>query len=55
MDKYGTARQATDDNIVLRRRFEFWLRLQTHSDYVILIALDNASHCYVYTFVAWLF
>ena len=40
MEKYGTARQATDDNIIRRMRFACWLTkaTDTHSEYVILIA-----------------
>ena len=39
MEKYGTVRQATDDNIIRRMRFEFWITkaIDTHSEYVILI------------------
>jgi len=51
VEKYGTAIEATDDNIILRRRFECWLKLQTHSEYVVLIAFDNAPYCYVYTYI----
>jgi hypothetical protein len=38
--KYGTDRQATDDNITRRTRFECWITkaTETHSEYVILIA-----------------
>jgi hypothetical protein len=38
--KYGTARQATDDNIIRRMRFACWVTkaTDTHSEYVILIA-----------------
>jgi hypothetical protein len=40
VEKYGTARQATDDNIILRMRFAFQVTkaTNTHSEYVILIA-----------------
>jgi hypothetical protein len=40
VEKYGTARQATDDNIILRMRFARWITkaTDTHSQYVILIA-----------------
>ena len=39
MEKYGTARQTTDDNIIRRMRFAFWIAkaTDTHSEYVILI------------------
>ena len=32
MEKYGTARQATDDNIKGRMRFAFWLIKATNAD-----------------------
>jgi len=37
MEKYGTARQSTDDNIVWHMRFACWTRraTKTHSQYVI--------------------
>ena len=40
MEKYGTARQATDDNITRRMRFACCITkaTDTHSEYVILIA-----------------
>ena len=41
MEKYGRARQATDDNITLRMRFACCITKATdttHSEYVILIA-----------------
>jgi len=39
--KYGTARQAIDDNIILRMRFACWIikATNTHSEYVILVTL----------------
>jgi hypothetical protein len=39
-EKYGTARQATDDNIIRRMRFACWITkaTDTHSENVILIA-----------------
>jgi hypothetical protein len=39
--KYGTARQATDDNIIRRMRFACWVTkaTDTHSEYVIVYAL----------------
>jgi hypothetical protein len=41
VEKYGTARQATDDNIIRRMRCVCWITkaTDTHSEYVILIAL----------------
>ena len=43
MEKYGTAGQATDDNIIRRMRFALWITkaTDTHSQYVILIALPQ--------------
>jgi hypothetical protein len=40
VEKRGTARQATDDNIIRRMRFACWITkaTDTHSDYVIFIA-----------------
>jgi hypothetical protein len=40
VEKYGTARQATDDNIILRMRFACWITeaTDTYSECVILIA-----------------
>jgi hypothetical protein len=40
VEKYGTAGQATDDNIIRRMRFACWIikATDTHSEYVILIA-----------------
>jgi hypothetical protein len=41
MEKYRTARQATDDNIIRSLTTEYWKPKATnkHSEYVILIAL----------------
>jgi hypothetical protein len=43
MKKYGTARQATDDNIIRRMRFACWIpkATDTHSEYVMLIAFPR--------------
>jgi hypothetical protein len=43
VEKYGTARQATDDNIIRRMRFACWVTkaAYTHSKYVILIAFPR--------------
>jgi hypothetical protein len=40
MERYGTARQATDDKIVWRIRFACWIAkaTNTHSEYEIHIA-----------------
>jgi hypothetical protein len=41
--KYGTARQATDDNIIRRMRFACWINKVTdvHSEYTTLIAFPR--------------
>ena len=43
MEKYGTAGQATDDNIIRRMRFARWSMkaTNTHSEYVILFAFPR--------------
>ena len=43
MGKYGTVRQATDDNIIRRMRFACWIikATDTHSEYGILIAFPR--------------
>jgi hypothetical protein len=43
VEEYGTARQATDDNITRRMRFACWMTkaTDTHSEYVILIAFPQ--------------
>jgi hypothetical protein len=43
VEKYGTARQATDDNIIRRMRFACWITkaTDTYSEYVILIAFPQ--------------
>jgi hypothetical protein len=40
VEKYSTARQAIDENIIQRMRFACWITkvTDTHSEYVILIA-----------------
>jgi hypothetical protein len=40
VEKYGTARQATDDNIIQRMRFACWINkaTDTHSERVIIIS-----------------
>jgi hypothetical protein len=60
VEKYGTARQATDDNIIRRMRFACWVTkaTDTHSQYVILIFFHcnsgyaNAPYCCVCTYMA---
>jgi hypothetical protein len=43
MEKYGRARQATDDNIIRRVRFACWITKATgtNAEHVILIALPR--------------
>jgi len=43
VEKYGTAWQATEDNIIRCRRFACWIpkAKNTHSEYVILIAFPR--------------
>jgi hypothetical protein len=43
VEKYGTARQATDDNIIRRMRFACWITKATgtHSEYLVLIAFPR--------------
>jgi hypothetical protein len=43
VEKYGTARQATDDNIIRRMRFACWITkaTDTHLVYVIIIAFPR--------------
>jgi hypothetical protein len=43
VEKYGTARQTTDDNIIRRMRFACWITkaTDTHSQYVILIGFPR--------------
>jgi hypothetical protein len=42
-EKYGTARQATDDNILRRMHFAFWITkaTNTHSENVEIIAFPR--------------
>jgi hypothetical protein len=44
VEKYGTARQATDDSIIGRMRFACWITnaTDTHSEYVIRSGYVNA-------------
>jgi hypothetical protein len=43
VEKYGRARQATDDNIIRRMLYACWIpkATDTHSEYVILIAFPR--------------
>ena len=45
MLKYDSASQATDDNIIRRMRFSFWINkaTDTHSEYLILIVFTSAK------------
>jgi hypothetical protein len=60
MKKYGTARQATDDNFIQRMRFACRITkaTDTHSEYVILIAflrqqwLHERASMSRYTYIA---
>jgi hypothetical protein len=62
VEKYGTARQATDDNIIRRMRFACWITkaTDTHSKYVTLIAfppqqwLRERALMLSYTYIAYL-
>ena len=59
MEKYGTARQATDYNIIRRMRFACWIikYTDTHSEYVIIIVSQgnngyaNAPQCDAYSYI----
>jgi hypothetical protein len=63
VEKYGTARQATDDNTIRRMRFACWVTKATgtHSEYVVLIAFHsnndyaNAPQWYVICILPILF
>jgi len=37
VEKYGTARRATDHNIIRRMRFTCWLMLQTHTQNMLIL------------------
>ena len=41
VEKYGTARQATDDNIIRRMRFARWITkaTDTHSEYAVILTV----------------
>jgi len=43
MEKYGTARQAADNNIICRMRFACWMTMatNTHSEYIIITAFSR--------------
>jgi hypothetical protein len=62
VEKYGTAREATNDNIIRHMCFgcQITKATDTHSEYVILIVFHgnsgymNAPHCYVCMYIAYL-
>jgi hypothetical protein len=59
VEKYGSTRQAIDDNIILRMPFAGWIIkvTDTYSEYVTLTGfprqqcLANAPHFYVYNYI----
>ena len=60
MEKYGTVRQATDDNMIRLMRFECWITkaTDTQSEYVVRIAfppqqwLHGSASMLRYTYIA---
>ena len=60
MEKYGRARQATDDNIIPRMRCACWIpnATNTHSEYVLLLVfplqqwLHERASVLGYTYIA---
>jgi hypothetical protein len=62
VEKYGTAEEATEDNIIRRMRFAYWITkaTDTHSEYIILIAfprqqwLHKRASMLRYTYIACL-
>ena len=60
-EKYGRARQATDDNVVGYLHFTCWIikATDTHSAYVILLDfplqqwLHESAYVLHYTYIAW--
>jgi hypothetical protein len=48
VEKYGTATQATGDNVIRRMRITYWIpkATNTHSEYVILIAFALQQRLY---------
>jgi hypothetical protein len=59
VEKYGTARQTTDDSTMWRMRFAWWITKakDTHSEYVIHVAfpqpelLGEHASVLIYTYV----
>jgi hypothetical protein len=49
VEKYGTARQATNDNIKQHMHFACWITeaTDTHSEYVILTVVFHSNHGYM--------
>jgi len=58
VEKYGTGRQATDDNIIRRMCIACWITkvADTHSEYVIFIAFPQQQWLgeRIYTYIACL-
>jgi hypothetical protein len=46
VEKYGTAGQATDGNIIRRMRFACWITeaTDTHSEYVVLLSHGHSGY-----------
>jgi hypothetical protein len=63
MEKYGTAGQATDDNMIRRMHFAYWITkaTDTHSEYAICITfllqklLRERASVLRHTYIAVLF
>jgi hypothetical protein len=62
VEKYGTARQATDNNIIRRKRFACWITkaTDTHSEYAKLLLFHGNNgytkvplclSCYIHRFI----
>ena len=59
VEKYCTVGQATDNNIIQCMHLVCWIRIKTHSNYVILLShcnnsFVNAPQCYIYMYIAWI-
>jgi len=63
VEKFGRARQATDDNIIEHTRFACWITMatDTHTESKILLFFygnnshENAPQYYVSTHIVWVF
>jgi hypothetical protein len=53
VENYGTARQATGDNIIRRMRFACWINkaTDTHSEYVYMATMVTQKHLSVRLYV----